>query len=169
MAERTLYCGQVSTADLGKEVTLKGWVRKRRDHGNLIFIDLRDREGFAQVVFNPEVSAATKAAWEIAAEVRTEYVLEVTGEVIPRAPEQINPNMKTGEIEIMATRLTVLNTSKTVPFGIDEGTPTNDELRLKYRYLDLRRPEMLATLKLRHQVTRSIRNFLDHEGFIDVI
>ena len=165
MAIRTKYCGQVATEDLGKVITLKGWVRKRRDHGGVIFIDLRDREGFAQVVFNPEYS---KTAWEIADTCRTEYVIEITGEVIKRAPEAINPKMATGEFEIMATDITILNASKTVPFGIEEGTPSNEELRLKYRYLDLRRPEMLANMKLRHAVTRSIREYLDDHGFIDV-
>lgn len=165
MAIRTKYCGQVATEDLGKVITLKGWVRKRRDHGGVIFIDLRDREGFAQVVFNPEYS---KIAWEIADTCRTEYVIEITGEVIKRAPEAINPKMATGEFEIMATDITILNASKTVPFGIEEGTPSNEELRLKYRYLDLRRPEMLANMKLRHAVTRSIREYLDDHGFIDV-
>ncbi|MGO3196632.1 aspartate--tRNA ligase [Vagococcus salmoninarum] len=165
MAIRTKYCGQVATEDLGKVITLKGWVRKRRDHGGVIFIDLRDREGFAQVVFNPEYS---KTAWEIADTCRTEYVIEITGEVIKRAPEAINPKMATGEFEIMATDITILNAAKTVPFGIEEGTPSNEELRLKYRYLDLRRPEMLANMKLRHAVTRSIREYLDDHGFIDV-
>ncbi|MGY3748421.1 aspartate--tRNA ligase [Vagococcus salmoninarum] len=165
MAIRTKYCGQVATEDLGKVITLKGWVRKRRDHGGVIFIDLRDREGFAQVVFNPEYS---KTAWEIADTCRTEYVIEITGEVIKRVPEAINPKMATGEFEIMATDITILNASKTVPFGIEEGTPSNEELRLKYRYLDLRRPEMLANMKLRHAVTRSIREYLDDHGFIDV-
>lgn len=168
MAVRTKYCGQVSQEDLGKEITLKGWVRKRRDHGGVIFIDLRDREGFSQVVFNPEKSAAAKEAWAIADTCRTEYVIEITGEVINRAPDAINPKMKTGEFEIMANAITILNKAKTVPFGIDDGTPSNDELRLKYRYLDLRRPEMLENMKLRHRLTRSIRDYLDQHDFIDV-
>lgn len=168
MAVRTKYCGQVSQEDLGKEITLKGWVRKRRDHGGVIFIDLRDREGFAQVVFNPEKSAAAKEAWAIADTCRTEYVIEITGEVINRAPEAINPKMKTGEFEIMANAITILNKAKTVPFGIDDGTPSNDELRLKYRYLDLRRPEMLENMKLRHRLTQSICHYLDQHDFIDV-
>lgn len=165
MAKRTNYCGDISKKDLGQIVTLKGWVRKRRDHGGVIFIDLRDRDGFSQVVFNPEKS---KVAWEIADRCRTEYVIEITGEVINRAPEAINPKMKTGEYEIMATAIEILNTSKTVPFGIEDGTPSNDELRLKYRYLDLRRPEMLANMRLRHALTKSVRRFLDDNEFIDV-
>lgn len=165
MAKRTKYCGDISKEDLGQVVTLKGWVRKRRDHGGVIFIDLRDREGFSQIVFNPEKS---REAWEIADTCRTEYVIEITGEVINRDPEAINPKMKTGEFEIMATEIEILNASKTVPFGIEEGTPSNEELRLKYRYLDLRRPEMLANMRLRHEVTKSVRHFLDDHDFIDV-
>ncbi|QIL46105.1 aspartate--tRNA ligase [Vagococcus coleopterorum] len=165
MTKRTNYCGQVSKENLGQEVTLKGWVKKRRDLGNLIFIDLRDREGFVQIVFNPETN---KEAWEVADSCRTEYVIEVTGTVSAREGNAINPNMATGEIEVLASNIIILNSAKTTPFLIDEGESVNDELRLKYRYLDLRRPEMLSNLRLRHEITKSVRGYLDGEEFIDV-
>lgn len=165
MAEITVYCGDVTKAQLGQSITLKGWVQKRRDLGGVIFIDLRDREGIVQAVFNPEKS---KDAWEIADKCRSEYVIEVTGEVILRDAEAINPKMKTGEFEVMATDIVILNKAKTPPFLIEDDNKVNDELRLKYRYLDLRRPEMLHNFKLRHQVTKSVRNFLDDNGFMDV-
>lgn len=165
MTARTNYCGQVSKEQLAQKVTLKGWVKKRRDLGNLIFIDLRDRTGFVQIVFNPE---SNKAAWEIADSCRTEYVIEVTGTVAAREGNAINPNMATGEIEVLADEIVILNAAKTTPFLIDEGESVNDELRLKYRYLDLRRPEMLGNLRLRHDLTKSVRSYLDGEEFIDV-
>lgn len=165
MADRTNYCGQVSKEQLGQKVTLKGWVKKRRDLGNLIFIDLRDRSGFVQIVFNPETN---KGPWEIADTCRTEYVIEVTGTVAAREGNAINPNMATGEIEVLAEDITILNAAKTTPFLVEEGDTVNDELRLKYRYLDLRRPEMLANMRLRHELTKSVRHYLDGEEFIDV-
>ncbi|WP_265456221.1 aspartate--tRNA ligase [Enterococcus sp. HY326] len=165
MAERTVYCGLVSEDQLGKRITLKGWVQKRRDLGGVIFIDLRDREGIVQVVFNPELS---KEAWQIADSCRSEYVIEVTGEVINRAPEAINPKMKTGQFEVMIDQITILNTAKTPPFVIEDDQNVNDETRLKYRYLDLRRPKMTNNFKLRHQVTKAARHFLDNHDFLDI-
>ncbi len=165
MAKRTGYCGDVSAEVVGKTVTLKGWVQKRRDLGGVIFIDLRDREGWVQVVFNPERS---KEAWQIADLCRSEYVIEITGEVVRRADEAINPKMKTGEFEVMATNIVILNKAKTPPFMIDDEQVVNDELRMKYRYLDLRKPEMFANFKLRHQVTKAIRHYLDDSGFMDI-
>ncbi|MGM0218097.1 aspartate--tRNA ligase [Enterococcus sp. AZ126] len=165
MTERTVYCGEVSADLVGQVITLKGWVQKRRDLGGVIFIDLRDREGIAQVVFNP---AHSKEAWEIADKCRSEYVIEITGELTYRDKEAINPKMKTGEFEIMATAITILNTAKTPPFLIEDENNVGDEIRMKYRYLDLRRPQMTANIKLRHEVTKSIRHYLDDTDFIDI-
>lgn len=163
--KRSMYAGDVTAAEVGQSLTLKGWVSRRRDLGGLIFVDLRDRGGILQIVFNPEEN---KAAFDLAFKLRSEDVIEVTGLVQNRAENVVNKKMKTGEVEVHATSLTVLNKAKTTPFVIDEAGEVNDELRLKYRYLDLRREKMLHNLQLRHQVTRSIRNFLDHEGFMDV-
>lgn len=165
MAERTVYCGKVSADLVGKEIILKGWVQKRRDLGGVIFIDLRDREGIAQVVFNPEHS---KAAWEIADKCRSEYVIEIKGELVCRDKEAINPKMVTGEFEVMATDITILNVAKTPPFLIEDENNVGDDIRMKYRYLDLRRPEMTANLKLRHEVTKTIRHYLDDTNFMDI-
>ncbi|MGX7149367.1 aspartate--tRNA ligase [Enterococcus ureasiticus] len=165
MTKRTVYCGEVSADLVGQVITLKGWVQKRRDLGGVIFIDLRDREGIAQVVFNP---AHSKEAWEIADKCRSEYVIEITGELTYRDSAAINPKMKTGEFEVMATDITILNTAKTPPFLIEDENNVGDEIRMKYRYLDLRRPHMTANLKLRHEVTKSIRHYLDDTDFIDI-
>ena len=165
MAKRTVYCGRVSEEHLGQKVTLKGWVQKRRDLGGVIFIDLRDREGIVQVVFNPELS---KEAWEIADTCRSEYVLEVTGEVINRAPEAINPKMVTGKYEIMIDEIKILNKAKTPPFTIEEDANVGDEVRMKYRYLDLRRPNMTKNLMTRTKMTQAIRRFLDTNDFLDI-
>ena len=165
MAKRTVYCGRVSEEHLGQKVTLKGWVQKRRDLGGVIFIDLRDREGIVQVVFNPELS---KDAWEIADTCRSEYVLEVTGEVINRAPEAINPKMVTGKYEIMIDEIKILNKAKTPPFTIEEDANVGDEVRMKYRYLDLRRPNMTKNLMTRTKMTQAIRRFLDTNDFLDI-
>lgn len=165
MATRTLYCGQVLNETIGQTVTLKGWVQKRRDLGGVIFIDLRDREGFVQVVFNPEVS---KEAWAIADKCRSEYVIEVTGEVIARAPEAVNPKIVTGGVEVMISDITILNKAKTPPFPIEDDQQTSDEVRMRYRYLDLRRPKMTQNIILRNQVTRSIRTYLDSNDFLDI-
>ncbi|OZT13574.1 aspartate--tRNA ligase [Priestia aryabhattai] len=165
MTKRSYYCGDVTETVIGEKVLLKGWVQKRRDLGGLIFIDLRDRGGLVQVVFNPEVS---KEALEIAETVRNEYVLQVEGEVVGRQEGTINPNLKTGKIEIHAERITVLNEAKTPPFALNDQTDVSEDVRLKYRYLDLRRPEMFSTLKMRSDITKTIRNFLDDNDFLDV-
>ena len=162
--KRSMYAGRVRAEHIGQEITLKGWVARRRDLGGLIFIDLRDREGIMQLVINPEkVSAEVMATAE---SLRSEYVIEVTGQVAAR--EQANDKLATGAVELNVTALTVLNTAKTTPFEIKDGIEANDDTRLRYRYLDLRRPEMLKNLKLRAKVTHSIRNYLDELEFIDV-
>ena len=162
--KRSMYAGRVREEHIGQEMTLKGWVGRRRDLGGLIFIDLRDREGIMQLVINPEkVSAEVMATAE---SLRSEFVIEVTGQVAAR--EQANDKLATGAVELNVTALTVLNTSKTTPFEIKDGIEANDDTRLRYRYLDLRRPEMLENLKLRAKVTHSIRNYLDELEFIDV-
>ena len=162
--KRSMYAGRVREEHIGQEMTLKGWVGRRRDLGGLIFIDLRDREGIMQLVINPEkVSAEVMATAE---SLRSEFVIEVTGQVAAR--EQANDKLATGAVELNVTALTVLNTAKTTPFEIKDGIEANDDTRLRYRYLDLRRPEMLENLKLRAKVTHSIRNYLDELEFIDV-
>ena len=162
--KRSMYAGRVREEHIGQEMTLKGWVGRRRDLGGLIFIDLRDREGIMQLVINPEkVSAEVMATAE---SLRSEFVIEVTGQVAAR--EQANDKLATGSVELNVTALTVLNTAKTTPFEIKDGIEANDDTRLRYRYLDLRRPEMLENLKLRAKVTHSIRNYLDELEFIDV-
>lgn len=162
--KRSMYAGRVREEHIGQEITLKGWVGRRRDLGGLIFIDLRDREGIMQLVINPEkVSAEVMATAE---SLRSEFVIEVTGHVVAR--EQANDKLATGVVELNVTALAVLNTAKTTPFEIKDGIEANDDTRLRYRYLDLRRPEMLENLKLRAKVTHSIRNYLDELEFIDV-
>lgn len=162
--KRSMYAGRVREEHIGTRITLKGWVSRRRNLGGLIFIDLRDREGIMQLVINPEtVSAEVMATAE---SIRSEYVVEVTGLV--EAREQANPNLPTGAVELKLEAITVLNTAKTTPFEIKDGIEANDDTRLRYRYLDLRRPEMLENLKLRAKVTHSIRNYLDELEFIDV-
>lgn len=161
---RSMYAGRVRSEHVGQEITLKGWVSRRRDLGGLIFIDLRDREGIMQLVINPE--NVTKEVMGTAEKLRSEYVIEVTGKVEART--QANDKLATGTVELHVETLTILNTSKTTPFEIKDGIEANDDTRLRYRYLDLRRPEMLANLKLRAKVTHSIRNYLDELEFIDV-
>lgn len=166
MSKRTTYCGLITEAFLGQEITLKGWVNNRRDLGGLIFVDLRDREGIVQVVFNP---AFSEEALKIAETVRSEYVVEVQGTVTKRDPETVNPKIKTGQVEVQVTNIKVINKSETPPFSINEENVNVDEnIRLKYRYLDLRRQELAQTFKMRHQITRSIRQYLDDEGFFDI-
>ncbi|MET3290341.1 UNVERIFIED_CONTAM: aspartyl-tRNA synthetase [Brevibacillus sp. OAP136] len=162
---RTLYCGDVSKAQIGQEVVLNGWVQKRRDLGGVIFVDLRDRSGLVQVVFNPEYD---KAAWEKADRVRSEYVLSVRGTVVARAEEAINPKLKTGEIEVHINEITILNEAKTPPFLLEDDIEVDEQVRLKYRYLDLRRPEMQKTFLLRSKATKAFRDFLDQNGFLEV-
>ncbi|MBT8441601.1 MAG: aspartate--tRNA ligase [Gammaproteobacteria bacterium] len=159
---RSHYCGQIDASLIGDEVSVCGWVHRRRDHGGVIFIDLRDREGLLQVVFDPDRPEIFAEAERI----RSEYVLAVKGVVRQRPEGTINPNMTTGQVEVLAHELETLNDSETPPFHHDEHA--NEELRLRYRYLDLRRDEMLANLRLRHAVTRAMRNFLDDHGFVDV-
>lgn len=165
MSKRTYYCGEVTEQAIGEQVTLKGWVQKRRDLGGLIFIDLRDRTGLVQVVFNPDVS---ESALALAEKVRSEYVLDIKGTVVARAENTINHELKTGRIEVQAESLVILNKAKTPPFMIEDKTGVAEEIRLKYRYLDLRRQEMFQTFKMRHDVTKTIRTFLDEQGFLDV-
>ncbi|KIY21116.1 aspartate--tRNA ligase [Mesobacillus subterraneus] len=165
MFGRTYFCGEVTEKAIGETVTLKGWVQKRRDLGGLIFIDLRDRTGLVQIVFNPKVSPE---ALSIAEKVRTEYVLDVKGTVLARDQRSVNENLKTGTIEVQVEELTIINEAKTTPFMIEDKTNVSEDVRLKYRYLDLRRPVMFETFKMRHQVTKAIRGYLDGEGFLDV-
>ncbi len=162
---KTHSCGELNKKQVGAKVTLAGWVDRRRDHGGLTFIDLRDREGIVQVVFNPETS---KVCHEIASEMRNEYVVSVTGEVALRPPGTENLKLPTGEIEVIAQNTTILNPSRTPPFYINEDTEVEESLRLKYRYLDLRRDRMQKNLILRHLVVKFIRDFLDAKGFIEV-
>ncbi len=159
---RSHYCGQVDRSQLGEEIAVAGWVHRRRDHGGVIFVDLRDREGLLQVVFDP----GDPDTFAEAERLRSEYVLAVRGRVRERPEGTVNPNMATGEVELEATELTVLNRAKTPPFHHDE--PAGEDLRLRYRYLDLRREDMQRNLRLRHAVARSIRGFLDDNGFVEL-
>jgi len=163
--KRTHYCGDLRSSNAGKEVVLMGWVHRRRDHGGVIFVDLRDREGLAQVVFNPEVSPATHKE---AHRIRSEFVLAVKGKVRLRPEGMMNPDLKTGEIEVMVHELEIFNESKTPPFVLDTDVDISENIRLKYRYLDLRRPEIQKNLILRSNVAAETRNYLQKEGFIEV-
>ena len=166
MNKRTTYCGLVTEEFLNEKVTLKGWVHNRRDLGGLIFVDLRDREGIVQIVFNPDFS---EEALQVAETVRSEYVVEVQGVVTKRDAETINPKIKTGQVEVQVSNIEIINKSETPPFSINEESVNVDEnIRLKYRYLDLRRQELAQTFKMRHQTTRSIRQYLDNNGFFDI-
>jgi len=160
---RSHYCGQVTEDLLGQEVVLCGWVHRRRDHGGVIFIDLRDREGIVQVVFDPD----TEEAFATAEQVRSEFVLQVEGRVRERPEGTVNPDMVTGQVEVLGHALTVLNAAETPPFQLDEDD-VNEETRLRYRYVDLRRPAMQERLLKRGQITRGIREFLDEQGFLDI-
>ncbi len=162
--KRTGYAGAVRSEHIGQTITLKGWVARRRDLGGLIFIDLRDREGIMQLVVNPEL--ASKEVLATAESLRSEFVIEVTGTVLARA--QANDKLATGQVELEVTDLTVLNVAKTTPFEIKDDLEASDDTRMRYRYLDLRRPEMLSNFKLRHNVTKAIRHYLDDLDFIDV-
>lgn len=166
MNKRTTYCGLVTEEFLNEKVTLKGWVHNRRDLGGLIFVDLRDREGIVQIVFNPDFS---EEALQVAETVRSEYVVEVQGVVTKRDAETINPKIKTGQVEVQVSNIEIINKSETPPFSINEENVNVDEnIRLKYRYLDLRRQELAQTFKMRHKTTRSIRQYLDNNGFFDI-
>ena len=162
----TATCGQLRATDVNQEVTLCGWAWHTRDHGGLIFIDLRDRDGYTQVVVDPD--CVSEEDFHAAEHLGREYVLKVSGRVRERAPEAINPNMITGEIEVLANAVQVLNTSVTPPFSIEDGIETDEITRMKWRYLDIRRPEMLANLKLRHTVTQAMRRALDERGFLEI-
>lgn len=162
---RTHQCGTLTKENQGENVHLKGWVQRRRDLGGLIFIDVRDRSGIVQVVVNPEVS---QEALEKADTLRNEYVVGITGEVVLRDPDTVNPKIATGEIEVVAKEVDIINAAKNPPFIIENETDVSEEVRLKYRYLDLRRPMMQETFKLRHQITKQIRNFLDEHEFLEI-
>jgi len=162
---KTHSCGELTKKNIGSEVTLAGWVDRRRDHGGLIFIDLRDRGGIIQVVFNPETS---KAAHKKANSVRSEYVIKVSGKVAPRRKGTENPKLATGAIEVIADSTEILNPSKVPPFYINEDNEVDENLRLKYRYLDLRRARMKKNLEMRHRAVKFIRDFLDGKGFIEI-
>lgn len=164
MAQRTHACGELTEQHQGQKVVLKGWVQRRRDLGGLIFVDVRDRTGIVQVVFGDQAPEALT----IADKIRSEYVVEIEGEVILRDESQVNPNIKTGKIEVVASNIIIINEAKTPPFAIEDKVEINEEARLKYRYLDLRRPVMYNTFKLRSDITRSIRNFLQNESFLEV-
>jgi aspartyl-tRNA synthetase len=162
---RTHSCCELGVEDIGKEVVLMGWVLRRRDHGGVIFVDLRDREGITQVVFNPLVDEAVHAK---AHEIRNEYVLAVRGKVDPRPDGMVNPNLKTGAIEVLVTELKILNPAKTPAFLIEDDIDVSETIRLKFRHLDLRRPQMQKNLILRHRATASVRNYLNNQGFLDL-
>ncbi|HEC91393.1 MAG TPA: aspartate--tRNA ligase, partial [Candidatus Atribacteria bacterium] len=163
--KRTNSCGELRKKDIGKEVVLMGWVQNRRDHGGLIFIDIRDRDGLTQIVFDPEESAE---AHQKAHKIKNEYVIAVKGIVVPRLQGSENPNISTGDIEVRVKQIRILNISEALPFNIDDKLEISDNLRLKYRYLDLRRPKMQRNIKLRHQICMEIRNYLNNKGFLDI-
>jgi aspartyl-tRNA synthetase len=162
---RSCYCGEVTSAEIGQTVTLMGWVHRRRDHGGLIFVDLRDREGIVQVLFGPDHGAD---AYETARKIRAEYVIAVTGEVRRRPAGTENPHLKTGEVEVPAIEAVILNESRTPIFPLDEERQVGEELRLAYRYLDLRRPSLLENFRIRHRTYQAVRAFFDRRGFLEV-
>ena len=165
MLKRTHNCGQLRLEDAGKKVALSGWVHSYRDHGNLVFIDLRDREGLTQIVFDPETQPEMH---KLARTIRCEWVVAAEGLVRPRSEGMANPKLATGEIEVLADRLEILNTAKTPPFEIDSADKTGEELRLIHRYIDLRRPEMQSKLRTRHQVTKITRDYFDEKCFWEI-
>jgi len=162
---RTHYCGSLTEANVGEQVVLMGWAATRRDLGGVIFIDLRDREGIGQVVARPELSAAAHAA---ADRVRGEYVLAVVGKVASRSADTVNPKLPTGMVEVLAQEIRILSEAKTPPFPIEDEITTSEDIRLKYRYLDLRRPRVQKNIRLRHRVTMEIRRYLDQQGFLEI-
>ncbi|MCL4516411.1 MAG: aspartate--tRNA ligase, partial [Firmicutes bacterium] len=163
--KRSDQCGQLRASDIGREVVLMGWVQRRRDHGGLIFVDLRDRSGLVQVVFTPDSGRDIFAGAE---KLRSEFVLAMRGKVGARPEGTVNPNLSTGEVEVYVTELRILNESRTPPFAIAEEVDVDETVRLKYRYLDLRRPNMQANLILRHKATQAARRFLDSRGFLEI-
>ncbi|MDP6715037.1 MAG: amino acid--tRNA ligase-related protein, partial [SAR202 cluster bacterium] len=162
---KTISCGDLRAEHVGQEVTLAGWVHRRRDHGALIFIDVRDRQGTVQVVFNPETAQEAHATAE---NFRNEWVVQVKGEVTARPEGSENPDLPTGDVEIYASSVTVLNESKTPPFSVNEDSNVDELLRLQYRYLDLRRTDMRDLMILRHRVVKFIRDFLDKRDFLEI-
>lgn len=164
--KRTHHCGELRKSDVDAEIVLAGWVSRRRDHGGLIFVDMRDRSGLVQVVFDE--AAMGEEAFHKAETLRSEFVMGVRGKVRARSEETINPNMETGEIEIVVTELRILNKAKTPPFYIQDGVDVDEMVRLRYRYLDLRRPEMQKNVMLRHRVTKIMRDFMDENGFLEI-
>lgn len=163
--KRTTYAGLVDEQYLDQTVVLKGWVQKRRNLGGLIFVDLRDREGIVQLVFNEDDN---QAAFEVAETLRSEYVIEIQGKVVARAEKEVNPDMRTGKVEIQVFGINLLNKAKTPPFDIKDGINASDDLRLQYRYLDLRRPEMQQGIMLRSRIIQSVHSYFDHQGFVDI-
>ncbi|HKK57064.1 aspartate--tRNA ligase, partial [Marinobacter sp.] len=161
---RSNYCGGVNESHIDQEVTLCGWVHRRRDHGGVIFLDLRDRDGMSQVVIDPD----TPESFALAEKVRSEFVVQVTGRVRRRPAGTENSNMSTGQVEVLGKQLTILNAAATPPFPLDEHEHVGEDVRLRYRYVDLRRPEMINRLRFRSRVTSYVRNFLDSNGFMDV-
>ena len=159
---RSHYCGQVNESLIGQDVSVAGWVHRRRDHGGVIFVDLRDREGLLQIVFDPDV----KDVFTSAERLRSEFCIRITGKVRARPSGTANATLASGQVELLAKELEILSRAETPPFHHDE--VTNEELRLKYRYLDLRRDVMQKRIRLRHQVTRAMRDYLDNAGFIDI-
>ncbi|HJV31597.1 MAG TPA: amino acid--tRNA ligase-related protein, partial [Bacillales bacterium] len=165
MFGRSYFCGEVPESAIGEKVTLKGWAQTRRDLGGLIFIDLRDRSGIVQIVFDPDTS---KEALAIAEKIRNEYVLDIVGTVVARDEATYNDKLKTGKIEVRVEKVIIINEAKTPPFSISDQSEVSEDVRLKYRYLDFRRPAIFETLKMRHQVTKAMRDFLDSEDFLDI-
>src|SRR5580658_10199968 len=161
---RTHHCNELRASNLGQDVKLAGWVDSRRDHGGVIFIDLRDREGLTQVVFRPEEYPQVSAASH---DLRSEDVIQITGTVSPRLPGTENPKLATGEIEVIASELTVLNKADVPPFPLDD-PKVNEDLRLEYRYLDLRTERMQRNLRLRHRIVKATRDYLDEAGFLEI-
>ena len=164
LSMRSHYCGDLRAEHIGETVTLGGWVQRRRDHGGVIFLDVRDREGIVQVVFDPD----TEAAFALADQLRNEFVVGIMGRVRARDDDAVNPKMLTGEIEVLGIELTLHNRSDTPPFQLDEYSEAGEDVRLRYRFVDLRRPEMQEKLRLRSKVSHFVRNYLDAAGFIDI-
>ena len=160
-------CGELRASDVDAQVTLTGWVWHNRDHGGLIFVDLRDREGYTQIVIDPD--CVSEEEFHVAEHLGREFVLKITGKVRARAEGTVNPNMATGEIEVLASGIEVLNTSVTPPFSIEDGIETDETTRMKWRYMDLRRPEMYKNLKLRHTVAQAMRKALNERGVLEVV
>ena len=163
--KRTTYCGFVNEELLNEEIVLKGWIDNRRDLGGIIFLDLRDREGIVQIMADADIS---DQAWKVADSLRSEYVVEVRGKVIKRDAETVNPELSTGELEVEAVEIKIINKSKALPFVLNDSTTVSQEIRGHYRYLDLRQNKMQKNILLRHRVTQAIRQYLDQDGFIDI-